>query len=446
MQYQAYTLYNFRKISQVERYLSEDQKFDIEVVARVLPFKVNNYVIEHLINWDDVPNDPMFVLTFPQRDMLLPHHYEEIASLLRKGEDEKYIRSAADQIRLQLNPHPGGQLEHNVPRYQDEALYGVQHKYQQTVLFFPSQGQTCHAYCSFCFRWPQFVGMSELKFASQEIELLIEYLRQHPEVTDLLFTGGDPLIMSSKHLAQYIEPLLEAELPNLKHIRIGTRALTFWPFRFVSDDDADELITLFNIVADKGVHLTLMAHFNHPRELEPEVVREAIARIRKTGVEIRTQSPVLRHINDNADSWAQLWAKQVDLGCIPYYMFVARDTGAQHYFSIPLVRAWEVFRDAYQQVSGLCRTVRGPSMSANSGKIQVLGVTEVMGQKVMVLRFIQGRNPDWVHRPFFAEYDEHAVWINELKPAFGEKQFFFEEELESFYRENLNTTTIYNFE
>jgi len=127
-------------------------------------------------------------------------------------------------------------------------------------------------------------------------------------------------------------------------------------------------------------------------------------------------------------------------------MFVARDTGAQHYFGVPLVEAWQIFRQAYQQVSGLCRTVRGPSMSANPGKIQILGVTEVKGEKVIELRFIQGRNPDWVHRPFFAEYDETVTWLNELKPAFGEAKFFFEAELENFYRENLSSPTIENFE
>ena len=110
-------------------------------------------------------------------------------------------------------------------------------------------------------------------------------------------------------------------------------------------------------------------------------------------------SPLLRHINDDPALWAEMWDRQVDLGCIPYYMFIARDTGAQHYFSVPLVRAWEIFREAYQRVSGLCRTVRGPSMSANPGKVQVLGASEGKGEKVLVLRFLQGRNPDWVTEP-----------------------------------------------
>lgn len=67
-------------------------------------------------------------------------------------------------------------------------------------------------------------------------------------------------------------------------------------------------------------------------------------------------------------------------------------------------------------------------MSDNAGKIQILGVAEVKGEKVFVLRFIQGRNPKWVHVPFFAQYDHKATWFSQLKPAFGEDEFFFEDE------------------
>jgi hypothetical protein len=78
-------------------------------------------------------------------------------------------------------------------------------------------------------------------------------------------------------------------------------------------------------------------------------------------------------------------------------------------------------------------------MSANPGKVQVLGVCEIGGEKVLQLRFIQGRNPDWVHRPFLARYDEQATWLSELRPAFGESRFFYQDELETFYRENLES-------
>lgn len=443
--YKSYLLHNFRDIPQMTR-LTEEQKFDIEVVGSVLPFKANNFVVNELIDWDNVPDDPIFTLTFPQKDMLLPEHYDEMASLLKKGADKATIKVAADRIRMQLNPHPAGQADHNVPHMDGEPLHGMQHKYRETVLFFPSQGQTCHAYCTFCFRWPQFVGMSDLKFASREIEKLVAYLKVHPEITDVLFTGGDPLIMSAKNLAGYIEPLLNADLPHLRRIRIGTKALSYWPYRFVSDDDSQSLLALLSKVVKSGRQLAIMAHFNHPKELEPAAVRQALMNLREIGAEIRTQSPLLRHINDDPEVWAKMWNAQVDFGCIPYYMFMARDTGARHYFSVPVVRAWEIFREAYQKVSGLCRTVRGPSMSANPGKIQVLGVAKVNEEKVIVMRFLQGRDPDWVQRPFFAAYDENAAWIDELTPAFGSEKFFFEEELEALYREKIDTSTMEDFE
>jgi KamA family protein len=407
--------------------LSEDEKFAIDVVGNVLPFKINQYVIDHLIHWGDVPNDPIYRLTVPQRDMLLPHQFDMMAHLLRRGASSDEIRKMANEIRLDLNPHPAGQLEYNVPTVNGVRLTGVQHKYPETVLFFPSQGQTCHAYCTFCFRWPQFVGMDELKFAMKETELLIAYLREHPEVTDILFTGGDPMIMKTSAFASYVEPLLE--LDTIHTIRIGTKALSYHPYRFTTDNDADDMMRLFDKIVASGKHLAIMGHFNHPNELSTPALEDAVARIRNTGAQIRTQSPLMRHINADAQTWARMWRRQVDLGMIPYYMFLARDTGAQHYFAVPLVEAWHIFREAYQQVSGICRTVRGPSASATPGKIQVLGVSEVYGEKVITLRFLQGRNPDWVHRPFFAKYDENATWVDELVPAFGEERFFFEEEL-----------------
>jgi len=171
-----------------------------------------------------------------------------------------------------------------------------------------------------------------------------------------------------------------------------------------------------------------MAHFNHQRELETDAIKEAVSRIRNTGAQIRTQSPVLRHINDDANVWESMWRKQVDLGMIPYYMFVARDTGAQSYFGVSLEQAHHIFNEAYQRVSGVCRTVRGPSMSAGPGKIRIVGITEVHGEKVFALEFLQGRNPAWVGKPFFAAFDPEALWLDELSPAFGESEFFYEEE------------------
>jgi KamA family protein len=428
--YQPHVVSSIDSIPQLAR-LSESRRLAMKALGHVLPFRTNSYVIDELIDWDNIPEDPIFQLTFPQPGMLAPRDLAEVMSLLRSGASLQRIRPVADRIRLKLNPHPAGQLEHNVPRLDGTPLPGMQHKYRETVLFFPARGQTCHAYCTYCFRWAQFVGMEGLKFAQRETETFHEYLRRHTEVSDVLFTGGDPLIMRAWHLRTYIEPLLGPDFEHIRHIRIGTKALAFWPYKFVTDPDADTLLRLFEKVGKKGKHLALMAHFTHPRELETPIVRRAIERIRGTGAVIRTQAPLVRHINDSSNAWAEMWKAQVRLGCIPYYMFVERDTGPKGYFEVPLARAHEIFRRAFRQVSGLARTVRGPSMSATPGKVVVLGTQEIRGEKVFVLSFLRGRHREWVGRPFFARFDSAATWLDQLRPAFGEKEFFFEEQQES---------------
>jgi len=397
------------------------ERLAIRAVATVLPFRTNDYVVESLIDWSAAPDDPIYRLVFPQADMLPAEDVAPIAGLLAGGAPEQDIQAAAHAVRLKLNPHPAGQLVLNVPTLRDEPLPGVQHKYPETVLVFPKQGQTCHAYCTYCFRWAQFVGESDLKMATDNMGRVTEYLAAHREVTSVLITGGDPMIMGTGVLRRYVEPLLSPDLDHIESIRIGTKSLSYWPQRFVSDPDADDALRLFEQVSDKGKTLALMAHFTHPRELEPPLVTRAISRIRSAGALIRTQSPLIRTINDDAVTWSTMWRTQLRLGLVPYYMFVERDTGPQGYFAVPLVRAAEIFRDAYSSVSGLGRTVRGPSMSATPGKVCVDGVAEIAGQRVFVLHMIQARDPSLVGTPFFAHFDPDAVWLSDLRPAFADR-------------------------
>jgi KamA family protein len=399
--------------------LGDAERLAVRAVATVLPFRTNDYVLESLIDWSAAPDDPIYRLVFPQADMLPPEDIAPIAALLARGASDQELQSAAHAVRIRLNPHPAGQLALNVPDFGDEPLPGVQHKYPETALIFPRQGQTCHAYCTYCFRWAQFVGEPDLKMATDDMSRVVSYLIAHPEITSVLITGGDPMIMGTGVLRRYVEPLLRLE--QLESIRIGTKALSYWPQRFVADPDAGDALRLFEQVAETGKTLALMAHFTHPRELEPALVARAIGRIRSAGAVIRTQAPLIRTINDDAATWSRMWRTQLRLGLVPYYMFVERDTGPQGYFAVPLVRAAEIFRDAYSSVSGLGRTVRGPSMSATPGKVCVDGVADVAGQRVFVLHMIQARDPSLVGRPFFARFDPDAVWLSDLKPAFADR-------------------------
>ncbi len=420
--YEPITLKNIEKHPAYKK-LPANLRRELAVAAQVLPFRTNSYVLDELIDWGRVPDDPIFQLVFPQGGMLAAEDFSRIEAALDRG-DRSALEAEVWRVRRAMNPHPAGQLTHNVPELDGQRLPGLQHKYAETVLFFPAGGQTCHAFCTYCFRWAQFVGDRELKFESSRADDLVRYLRAHPEVTDVLITGGDPLVMKASLLARYIEPLLQVE--TLTSIRLGSKSLAYWPARFVSDKDTPELLRLFERVVASGKKLAFMAHSSHPRELNTSLAEKAIKNILGTGTVIRTQAPLIHRVNDSADVWAEKWRREVALGMIPYYMFIERDTGPKQYFEVPLARAQRIFADAYRQVSGLARTVRGPSMSAFPGKVRIVGVAEMSGEKVFVLEFLQARNPDWVGRPFFAQYSETATWLDQLRPAFGAERFFYE--------------------
>ena len=413
--------------------LSRDQIIALKAVSAVLPFRVNEYVLNELVDWDNIPSDPIYQMVFPQAGMLVRDDFNRVREMVVSGSSEEEIGRAAREIQMRMNPHPSGQLELNVPTVDGELLPGCQHKYRETVLFFPSRGQTCHAYCTYCFRWAQFVGIDKLRFASHEVETLARYLAVHTEVSDVLFTGGDPMIMSSSVLRKNIEPFLVPELEHIRSIRIGTKALAFWPYRFTTDRDADDVLRLFEKVRRSGKQIAIMAHFSHPRELQTREVRLAMRRIIDTGTVIRCQAPLIRHVNDDGDVWGSMWRDQVSLGAVPYYMFVERDTGPKHYFEVPLARALRIYSKALGQVTGLARTVRGPSMSATPGKVLVDGIAEINDERVFVLKIVQGRDPEWTNRVFFARFDSTATWLGDLEPAFGEREFFFDRRIRAMY-------------
>ncbi len=427
MQYRAFNFSSFSK-SKYAKNLSDQELKELELVSHILPFKVNNYILDELIDWNNKETDPMFNLYFFNKHML---HSEQLDLLQNSYYNTKTIEAKNEiikQIRSELNPHPAKQMTANVPILNNKRIKGLQHKYKETCLIFPKSGQTCHSYCTFCFRWAQFIGDDDQKFYTDSSGLHIEYIKKNKEITDLLFTGGDPMIMSVLKLKEIVSPFLSNEFEHIKNIRIGTKSIVNFPYKYVNDKETSELLSFFDDIIKTGKHLSIMAHINHWIEMESNAFKIAIKNIRNTGAEIRTQSPILNNINDNSDIWIKMWQQQVKLGLIPYYMFIERETGAEKYFNIPLFKAFNIFKDAYKQVSGLCKTVKGPSMSAIPGKVVIDGVIKIEGKKYFVLNFLQARNPDWIKQPFLAEYDETSTWLFQLNPYGG--KFFFMDELE----------------
>ncbi|MFP4024048.1 MAG: KamA family radical SAM protein [Thiohalospira sp.] len=414
----SYNIKNFRTIEYM-KYLPESVKQEIEIVSSVLPFKTNNYVVDYLIDWENYETDPVYILTFPNKHMLPERHYEAVKDAIERELPEIEITRLINKIRFQLNPHPAQQST-NVPKLNGEDLPGVQHKYRDIALFFPTQGQTCHANCTFCFRWPQFVKDLDLQFSMKEIDQLCDYIKENEHIHEVLFTGGDPMIMSPQTISKYIDTIIDAKIPNLDTIRFGTKSLTYWPFTYLPEfnEEAQEMLDLFKRIVDNGFHLSIMAHFNHINEMNNSVVEQAIKNIRSTGAQIRTQAPILRHINDDSDMWASMWSRQVKLGMVPYYMFVERETGPFEYFQIPLARVYELYSEAIRKAGSMAKTVTAPVMSAAPGKVQIMGVTEnpIDQEKYFILQFVRNRDYTKTFKPFLVNYDEKATWFDQLEP------------------------------
>jgi len=431
--FRAYGRLQLREIFQLRNF-PPNFVAGIDLAARVFPFKVNQYVLDNLIDWQRGPNDPLFRLLFPVPEMMNPDDAAQLAAMIANQEADEKVEAFAADVRKALNPNPADQRL-NSPYLDGRLLAGLQHKYRETVLFFPKQGQTCHSYCTFCFRWPQFVRSAPAKFAADDADQLHAYLRRHDDVTDLLLTGGDPMIMSEHRLRRYLQPFIDGRLPHVQTIRIGTKALSYWPFRFVSDQDSDAIIALFRDLRDAGRNVVIMAHINHWREISTDAAQTAIDRLKRAGVVIRSQAPVLRHVNDDSETWRRNWSDQVAAGIVPYYFFIERDTGPRRYFQLPIARALEIYTSALSRVSGLGRSARGPIMSTGPGKIEIAGTLNIDHETFFVLSFIQARRDGWLRRPFLARYSDVAYWLDDLSPPNGQSRFFFAEEYDRFTAE-----------
>lgn len=407
-------------------WMSAEQQEAVQVLSHVMPFRTNQFVLDQLIDWHKIPDDPIFRLTFPQRDMLPAEEYAQLRELVLFKKNATAIADMAHRIQMRMNPRWTGQETHSVPVLNGVLQRGLQHKYEDTVQFFPGSARACHAHCSSCGRPPQFGTMETVKLDARAVAGLVNYLHAHPEVSDVLVTGGDPLVMPTDALAECIEPLLAPELAHVRSIRINTRSVAWWPHRFVTADDAGELLRLFERVVASGKRLAVMGHYSHPVELRNEVAQQAVRRLAASGTSLWMQGPLMRNVNDDAASWAELWGTGIRLGAIPHNMFVGRDMGRHDYFSVPLARAHEVFHAACRSLPGLAGVLNGPSMSIPAGKVALNGIGSIHGEQLFALQFLAARNPDWVRRPFFARFDPDATGLHQLVPAFGRQHFFFE--------------------
>jgi len=342
-----------------------DEREKLKRVAERYVFRANDYYL-NLINWND-PNDPIKQLIIPREEEL--NDWGEL-----------------DASNEQAN---------TVER-------GVQHKYKHTVLLLCNE--VCGAYCRYCFRKRLF--MDDNDETTNDISKGIEYIRAHPEVTNVLLTGGDPLLMSTRRLIEIFEAL--RAIPHVRIIRIGSKMPAFDPWRVLTDE---KLLDAFRAFSTPRNRIYLMAHFDHPRELT-NVAVEGIDTCIRNGVICVNQCPLIKGVNDDPDVLAELWQELAWIGCPPYYLFQGRPTAGNEPYEVPLVRGWDIYREAMRRGSGLARRARYV-MSHASGKVEILGVDEAN----IYLRYHRAKDPAKRGELMVYKRDDNAYWLDQLEPV-----------------------------
>ena len=415
-----------------------------ELFIDVYRFLVTKHTLNS-IDWENFATDSMFQLVFPQPGMI---RKEVVEAYTRASTREERIGIASDHMR-ETNPHDGHQQLNKpwftTPTGEVEVLEGSQHKYPQVQLIFDKQTQHCFSFCTYCFRHAQVRGDEDM-FVQEDVDAVHDYLRTHPEVNDLLITGGDAGFVTAARFERYVMPLIEdPALFHIKTVRLGSRALTYQP-EIILRPEYSGMLELFDRLYANGIQVAWMAHFSTPREVLNPLTIAAIRRLQAHHVVLRSQSPMMKHISlfpdekggididRSAQNWIDL-ANIMGMLCIGFHsMYCARPTGEHHYFTAPLADIQRVYDKIYRSLPSINRPMRHISMTTSAGKISILGATVVNGEKLFALKFSEGRNMEWLDPVFLAKYDEQTNNVALLEP-YDTERFFFEEELKSIEEE-----------
>lgn len=412
----------------------KEREFFIEVYR----FMATRYVL-NTIDWNNYENDSNYHLIFPQPGIINSDEVHKYTNAKSTEEQKNVVNSYI----LKTNPHDGKQ-KLNQPWYlneegQLEILVGCQHKYPPIELVLDKSTQNCFAFCTYCFRHAQVRGDEDM-FIQHNVSHVLEYLKQHKEISDILITGGDGAFITRDRLQEYVMPLIEdPELLHIRNVRIGSRAINFNP-ELLLTKKFESILLLLKKLSENGIQPIWVAHISTPHDILNPGSVAAIRRLKKYGITVKSQSPIMNHIslytkpsgkidiNRSAQNWIDLGNLLGMLGIGFHSMYCARPTGEHHYFTAPLSDVSGIFNKVYRSLSSVNRPSRYITMTSSAGKISLLGTTEIKGEKVFVLKFNEGRNMKWIDAIYFAKYDEKENTVEKLKP-YGCEKFFYEDEL-----------------
>lgn len=357
----------YQDIQAIEQ-LTPQQREALAAVTGQFAFRVNDYYLS-LIDWDD-PADPVRRIIIPDTDEL------EGWGRLDPSDEEAYT-----------------------------VLPGLEHKYPTTVLLLVSN--VCEGICRYCFRKRVFIDPQ--KEAIQDVPAAIDYIASHPEITNVLLTGGDPLSLSTGKLEQVISALRRIE--HVQIIRIGTRMPVFNPYRILDDPSLAEMISQYSL-PDKRIYV--MTHFCHPNELT-EAACAGVDKLLRAGAILTNQCPLIRGVNDDPDTLAALLRRLSFAGIVPYYLFQCRPALGNRAYTVPIEEGYAIYEAAKAQVSGLAKRVRFV-MSHATGKMEILARTETK----VFFKYHRAADPAESGKVLVCESNPTACWLDDYEEILRE--------------------------
>ena len=357
-----------RTAEQLAEYMGWDQE-KLEAcrqIAERYPMMITPYYLS-LVNKDD-PDDPIARMCIPSADEFVP----------------------------------GGSFDTS-GEASNTKLEGLQHKYRRTVLLLSTN--QCAMYCRHCFR-KRLVGLSNEEL-NKRVDEVVEYVGSHPEINNVLISGGDSLLNPNHIIERYLREL--SAIDHLDFIRFGSRLPVTLPERIYGDGELLDMLDEYSDI--KTIYV--VTQFNHPRELTSEALL-AVRALLDRGVQVRNQTVLLRGVNDSPEVLGELFAGLTRAGITPYYIFQCRPvTGVQNRFQVPLLDGIRIVDGAKGLQNGFGKGVRY-AMSHPRGKIEIIG-TLPDGQTIF--KFHQNKYPEDASRIFTCALTHDSRWLDdELNP------------------------------
>jgi lysine 2,3-aminomutase len=279
----------------------------------------------------------------------------DVAALINPADPADPIAAQFVPSEAELNTAPE-ERDDPIGDERWSPIPGIVHRYPDRVLLKPML--LCPVYCRFCFR-REVVGKSSAMLSRAVLARAIDYIREHPEVWEVIVTGGDPFLLAPRRLAEIVRVLDQIE--HLAVIRFHTRIPIVDPLRV-------RAALVEALAAEKAVYVVV--HANHPRELTQQA-REALTRLSRAGIPLLSQTVLLRGVNDEAAVLEALFRGLVAMRVKPYYLHHADLARGTAHFRTGIAAGQRLVRALRGRISGLCQPTYVLDIPGGHGKVPI---------------------------------------------------------------------------